>query len=140
LQFNQFIAIEAGYISFGQSSANTSYNFFPVNEKDSFAGFDVLVKGILPVNNKFNLFVKLGTADMNDKGSDSGSGLPTETGTTSTWTPLVGLGASYSINEHVSFSLQDMYSGQTSYHANNLDMEMPALNAILAGVSFKFNA
>ena len=139
LQFSKYLAVEAGYISFGQSSANTTYNSVPLDAKDSFAGFDVLLKGILPISNKFNLFAKLGTADMNNKSSASIIDYRSFTETGTTWTPLVGIGTSYAINQYISLNLEDMYSVKTTYHVNNSSVDMPGLNAILAGVNFKYN-
>ena len=138
-QFNRYIAIEAGYISFGEANANTTVSIyeFPITAQDSFGGLDIMAKGILPLANHISIFGKVGAADMNDNFTASGAFYRSETGIT--WTPLIGLGLSYQANRNLSLNLQDYYSISTDYQKDGYDLTMPALNAILVGVSCKIN-
>lgn len=136
-QYNQYVAVELGYLSFGQAKSNTSYNGIPLTVKSSFGGFDAVLKGILPVNSAFNLFAKAGAVDMHAHPSVSGPAAPfLTTKSQSTWMPLIGAGAAYNVNSNVALTVQDDYAFRT--HGKN-GFIMPAANDVLAGVSYKFN-
>lgn len=138
-QFNKYLAVEAGYISFGQSKANT-YNTSSqaVKATDTFGGFDAAVKGILPINNQFDVFAKAGAVDMHDDLDVTGAGTTTKA-TGHSWAPLLGIGTSYNINKNVALTAQDDYAFKTTYKYQGQNTRMPSGNAILAGVSYKFN-
>ncbi|OGT33968.1 MAG: hypothetical protein A3C44_07915 [Gammaproteobacteria bacterium RIFCSPHIGHO2_02_FULL_39_13] len=136
-QFNRYLAIEAGYISFGQAKANYGTTGTLTS---ALAGFDADVKGILPISNQFDLFAKAGAVDMHE----SLSGEPqANKANGSAWTPMFGLGTSYNVNHNVALNLQDIYALKTSYSKtiNGVSgtVHVPAGNAVLAGVSYKFS-
>ena len=133
-QFNKNIGIEEGYISFGTARANTTFS----SQKDTFGGFDAMLKGILPVNNRCGFLIKIGAADMNDDGSATVVGVSGQ-GDGSTWTPLFGLGTFYEFTPGFTVNLQDIYSVKTNYTKDNLNLAIPDLNALMLGLSYKFS-
>ena len=133
-QFNKNIGIEAGYISFGTSRANTTYS----SMKDTFGGFDAMLKGILPVNDRCGFLIKIGAADINDDGSAT-VGSVSGQGNGSAWTPLLGLGTFYEFTRGFTVNLQDIYSVKTNYTKDNLNLAIPDLNALMLGLSYKFS-
>jgi opacity protein-like surface antigen len=108
VMFNQFIGIEASYLRYGQLSS--TYN--DGNEvKEYLAGPAADLKGVLPFQNGFNIFGKLGVADLtlhsnvSDDDGVSKSGLD------------FALGAGYYFTPNVEMTLQ--YSGTSlSGYAN----------------------
>ncbi|PIZ03777.1 MAG: hypothetical protein COY58_07575 [Gammaproteobacteria bacterium CG_4_10_14_0_8_um_filter_38_16] len=133
-QFNQYVAVEGGYSQFGQGKAS-----FPGGEtyKTTLRGFGADVKGILPINDQFNVFAKAGAVDMHENTDQSGATIGKLTG--SAWTPMLGLGTSYNINHNVALTLQDVYTFRTNFTKSGAKVNIPYTNDILAGVSYKFN-
>ena len=137
-QFNKYLALEAGYMNFGQSKATASVAGVTATETNTFGGFDAAVKGILPVTSQFNLFGKVGTVDMHDDADLSVAGTSARAHG-STWVPMLGVGTSFNVTDHVALNVQDDYAFRTNYKYKGVHTFMPAANAILAGVSYKFN-
>lgn len=137
-QFNQYLALEAGYISFGQAKANTAINNTPVTASDTLGGFDANVKGIMPINSKFNVFAKFGVVNMHDD-EDVSNNQASLNAHGDSWSPLLGAGAAYNINKNIALTVQDAYALKTTYKKDGVNIDMPAANAVLAGMSFKFN-
>lgn len=139
-QFNQYVAVEAGYLDFGGDKATGTISGNPVTQKDTFGGFNIAVKGILPINRQFDLFGKAGLIDMHWHETDSSStSLLNGAGSTNKLVPLLGIGAAYNINSNVALTLQDVYSFKSKFHKDGNPVTMPSANAILTGVSYKFN-
>ena len=86
-QFNKFIAAEVGYISLPQFRNNNSTVI-----KDGYV-IDLAVKGIIPVNDKLQLYGKLGVGDST---AHYGNGL----GSHDEIVPVYALGASYALNNN----------------------------------------
>ncbi|HLB56845.1 MAG TPA: outer membrane beta-barrel protein [Coxiellaceae bacterium] len=135
-QFNRYLALEAGYISFGQSKATST---LPATMTNTFGGFDAAAKGILPINNQFNVFAKAGVVDMHENVNLSSGSVSANIGNGNSWAPLLGVGTAYNINKNVALTVQDDYAFQTHYKKSGTTYLMPSANAILGGVSFKFN-
>lgn len=134
-QFNQYLAVEAGYTSFGEAKATLG----SMSLTTSLGGFGADVKGIYPINSQFDVFAKAGAIDMHEtlEGRDSGVTIGKVTG--NAWTPMLGLGTSYNINNHVALNLQDVYAFRTNFKKNGATHSMFAANAVLLGASYKFN-
>lgn len=139
-QFNRYFAVEAGYLDFGGDKVTGTYNGNSLTQKDTFGGFNATLKGILPINNQFNVFAKAGMIDMHwhESGSNS-TNILNGVGSVSKLVPLLSIGAAYNVNSNVALTLQDAYSFKTKFHKDGNPVTMPAANAILAGVSYKFN-
>ena len=101
---NPNFAVEAGYIDFGKAKYSASYT---VGQTAGTAdgtvkagGIDLAALGILPVTDNFSVFGKAGVVAAHVKSSISATGGATSTGDTSSnrFAPLVGLGATYKLN------------------------------------------
>ena len=58
---------------------------------------------------------------------------------TNSWTALLALGCSYNLNSNVALTLQDYYAFRSHFHRAGVKYTMDSANAVLAGVSYKFN-
>lgn len=121
-QFNPYFALETSYIDFGR--VKSTYQNQNITEK--LHGFGIDAKGIYPVNQKINVFGTAGMMDMTDQASGAASGK------NRAWTPTLGAGASYAVTKSIAVTGQDVYAFKKSGYT-------PAANALLAGVSYKFN-
>src|SRR3990167_109154 len=67
-QFNSYFALESGYTQFADVNANSPIagGTLAVMNKDNY-GIDLLAKGILPINQKFNVFAKAGMMRLHTK-------------------------------------------------------------------------
>lgn len=137
-QFNKYLALEAGYMTFGKTKVNTTIGGIAANETDSFGGFDAAAKVIAPISSQFNLFAKAGAVDMHDDADLSVVGR-TIRAHGSTWVPMLGLGTSYNVSNNVALTVQDDYAFRTNYTHQGVKTFMPAANDVLAGLSYKFN-
>ena len=142
-QFNPYVALEAGYMTFGQAKVSvTPTSGAGFTNTVSFGGFDGVVKGMLPIGNAFSLFAKAGAIDMHATGVLTHSAAGYTLGGThahgNTWMPLAGAGAAYNVNSNVAVTVEDDYAFQTRFTQNNVRTTMPGANDILAGVSYKF--
>lgn len=139
-QFNRYVALEGGYINFG----NTKATYNGVNSGSittNLGGFGLDAKGILPVSSKFDVFAKAGALDMHE--TMQGKNGITGKVTGSHWTPDFGAGVDYNVNHNVAVSVQDIYALKTSFNATtdgvSHSVNVPSANAVLAGLSYKFN-
>ncbi|MBF7052204.1 outer membrane beta-barrel protein [Halomonas sp. KAO] len=93
-QFNPNFAIEAGYVDFGEFTANE--NGGSAKAKLSVDGFSAALVGKLPIQNGFSIFGKLGMiawdADLNES-DNTGSSSYGRDGSD----PLFGIGAEYEV-------------------------------------------
>lgn len=122
-QFNQYLAVEGGYIHFNgikvqQAGSATNANLY---------GLDLVVKGILPINDQFNVFAKVGAMRLDGKLSST-----TAQSAKSKIVPVFGVGAAYNINKQVAVDVQGLY---TTAAKNSFRQTA----TVLAGVSYKFS-
>ncbi len=129
-QFNQYLALEAGYTRFsgikiGINSANVDTHL---------QGVDLLAKGIYPINDQFNVFAKAGAMDMFRKTTATGLGTLFHQ---SRIVPEFGIGTSYNLTHHVALTLQGITTLAMKGPKNGSGT-MPATYAGYAGVTYKF--
>lgn len=104
-QLNQNLAVELGYLQLANQNVKGLVGVNSVKVKQH--AFDVAAKGILPINDKFNAYAKLGVAYLTT--TAKGTSTPvflykTASGTSDThhnWAPEVGLGVSYNFTPNV---------------------------------------
>lgn len=103
-QFNQNVAVEGGYIDLGKGKYSATFTGGTGTANAKASGVNVAVLGILPINEAFSAFAKLGVIDAKVKtdvsatgpgGSASASASSTKLKTT--W----GIGASYQFSKQV---------------------------------------
>ena len=121
-QFNQYFAVESGYTSFH------SFNV-PQGTIRTY-GIDLLAKGILPINEQFNVFAKAGAMNLYTKQINTATTLANH----SRIVPEFGVGTSYNVNSNVALTLE----GLTTLKMTGSNA-MPATYVGLAGMSYKFN-
>jgi OOP family OmpA-OmpF porin len=135
-QFNQYVAVEGGYTSFGHVKAN----FDNSNSlTTTLGGFGVDAKGILPINPKLSVFGKAGAIDMHESFDTASGEVSSAKNTGNAWTADFGAGVAYNFTHQIAFTAQDIYALKTSENTNNGTANIPAANAVLAGASYKFN-
>lgn len=117
-QFTPYVALETSFIDFGHATIQ------PGDVKEKLYGFGIDAKGIYPVNNKVDVFGTAGVIRMDASGNGD---------TVHAWTPSLGAGAAYHVMKNVDLTAQDVYAFK------NGDKNIPAANALLAGVGYKFN-
>ncbi len=104
-QFDQNWAAEFGYTKFSNVKAKFDYPYFTGTQTLKEHAFDLVAKGILPLQNGFNMYGKLGAAliSMDPSGSATVDGV-TASGTGDTQNkvyPTFGVGVSYDITPNV---------------------------------------
>lgn len=134
-QFNQYIAVEAGYMQLPY--AKLTQNSTSGNVKLKTSAITADVKGILPVSQQFDLFAKAGLAFESQSLSSSNAGVTTVTTSDNhRIAPLFGLGVDYNINQNWSVGLQGIATLKTGHAANG--NYYPATYTGLVGVTYKF--
>ncbi len=131
-QFNQYIALEGGYIQF----ANVEVKQDSVgNVKLHTNAVDLALKGIYPINQRFDVFGKAGLAYMSHSVAGTANGGSTVTVSIKNHqiAPLFGLGAAYNITRKVAVDVQ----GITTLKSGD-DGEYPATYTGLVGLTYKF--
>lgn len=132
-RFNQYLAAEVGYIDFGKAKYKASYTGGSANGSLKAGGFDAVALVSLPVNDQFSVFGKAGIVAASVKSS-----LPAVAGashTESVISPLVGLGATYKLSEHLDLRADYDYVsglGKTS-KTGKMDSNMVSM-----GVAYNF--
>ena len=103
-QFNKNFALEGGYVDLGKANYSTTFTGGSAKAEAKSAGINIAAVGILPVNESFSVFGKLGViyAKVDVAASATGTTSTAFTSANSTdFKPNVGVGASYQINKDV---------------------------------------
>lgn len=137
-QFNQNWAVEGGYVDLGEFKYHASYTGGAANAKAKADGWNIDVVGILPINDQFSVFGKLGFIDAKVKidasatgpgGSASGSADDT------CWKGTWGVGATYNFSKTIGIRAEwerfDKLGDKGSTGESNV-------NLLSVGLSFKF--
>lgn len=108
-QYSQNFAVEGGYINLGEATYSASYTGGSANAKAEASGLNIAAVGILPINQSFSVFGKLGLIDAKVKvsanatgpgGSASGSASSTD------WRPYFGAGGTYNVNKQLGIRIE----------------------------------
>jgi len=130
-QFNQYIAVEGGYIQFADLKARATANSDSLTITTD--AVDLAVKGIYPINDQFSVFGKAGAAYLSHKGVLTANSMTiTVRDSEHRIVPLLGVGASYSITQNWAVDVQ----GITTIKSGD---NFPATYTGLAGVTYKFS-
>jgi OOP family OmpA-OmpF porin len=114
--FTQNWAVEGGYADFG--SGDNNVNGTGIRLKPT--AFYVAGKGIIPLNDAFSLFGKLGASRNHSE--LTGTGLAQGLSQTSNRTSLyAGIGAQYNLNKNVAFTLEYENFGKIGDSGSKLD-------------------
>lgn len=123
-KFNKYFALEGGYTALPNVTIGNSDL-----TKDNWL-VDVAAKGIIPINQRFNIYGKVGIARVSTKYNaiealDSNQ----PNGVKHRFTPLYGAGAGINISRHTAFTLE--------YEMTPKSGPVPATQSFLVGFQFK---
>ncbi|MEW6993207.1 porin family protein [Colwelliaceae bacterium MEBiC 14330] len=108
-QFNEYIAIEAGYHNYGKAKDNYIDEFDDtINEKISSSAVSFGIKGSLSISDHFSIFARTGMAKWDFKASVTDSSMPGEVEKLkeSDKDIYYGIGAEYRFNETISLGVE----------------------------------
>jgi OOP family OmpA-OmpF porin len=102
-RFNDYVAVEAGYIDFGKAKYHATYAGGTASGDLKAGGIDLAALISAPIGDGFSIFGKIGVVDAKVKANLS-STLAGADGSSSTTVvrPLVGIGGSYQLTPQVS--------------------------------------
>lgn len=135
-QLTPNIALEGGFIDLGELTANansdgTGFLFAPgpVNFKVAVDGLFFDVKGLLPLNEQFSLYGKLGLLKWSEEGtlSDSTGSLSGDDDGTDIF---FGVGASFNINHNISIN--------ADYSRYKVDEDEDNVDVLSVGIQYGF--
>ncbi len=135
-QFNENFAVEGGYIDFGKFAYSSTFTGGSGNFDYKLTGFNVAAIGILPINDAFSVFGKLGAINAKVDASSSISivGIPVSiTGQATKLVPSWGLGATYNLNKQFAVRAEFEQFGKVGDEPSKGN-----INLASAGVVFKF--
>ncbi len=154
-EFSPNLAIEGGYVDLGKTTYSATYKssdttwlspFSPattstgtITRTNKVTGWNVGGLGIIPINNSFSVFAKLGLANMKLKKSNSGTGFfaTTSESTDTKIEPYYGIGASFYPSRDHSLGIRAEWERFSK--AGNLDQDGTADATLMTvGVSSKF--
>lgn len=137
-QFNPNIAIEGGYIDLGNTKYSASFTGGNASANSKAAGLNIAALGILPINESFSVFGKLGmiNAKVETTVSANGPGGAASASASSTnWKPNYGFGATYNVNKQ--FGIRAEYEQFSKLGDANKTGEAD-VNLLSVGLSYKF--
>ena len=100
-QLNKNFAVELGYADLGKVTGSGLVLGIPATAEVKATAWDVVAVGLLPLNNNFTLFGKLGAASWNVDASVSALGSTLPVGSASGTDLTYGLGAQYDFSPAV---------------------------------------
>jgi len=103
-RLNQYLALEAGYIDFGQADYKASYTGGSARGDLKAGGVDVAALASVPLNDSFSVFAKAGVVFAHVKSSLSAgapASLASSDSTSNVVRPLLGIGANYKLTQNV---------------------------------------
>jgi OOP family OmpA-OmpF porin len=137
-QFNPYVAIEGGYVDLGKSGYSASVTGAAVQSDVKASGLAIAALGILPINESFSLFGKLGLINAAveieataSAGGSSASSSISATKIKGNW----GLGAAYNVNKQLALRVE--YERFMKLGDANSTGEVD-VNLLSAGIAFKF--
>ncbi|MDE2585366.1 MAG: outer membrane beta-barrel protein [Betaproteobacteria bacterium] len=108
-QFNQYFAVEGGYVNLGEAKYSASFTGGNGKATAKVDGWNIDAVGILPLNDQFSLFGKLGTFAAHTKVDASASGpggAASVSDSANNWSTHYGVGASYAFTKSVAVRVE----------------------------------
>jgi len=110
-QFDPNFAVEGGYVDLGKTNYLATYTLTPLfgtatrtssTREVRMTGWNISGVGILPIDERFSLFGKLGMIRTQVKTTDSGAGFVTGGNYTHhKWRPTYGIGGKFAFNQNI---------------------------------------
>lgn len=137
-QYNKNFAVEGGYIDLGKAKYSASFAGGSADASVKASGWNISAVGILPINDSFSVFGKVGAIDGKVKIDVSASGPGgTASGSESAtkWKTLWGAGATYNISKQIGVRFE--YEKFNNLGDDDTTGE-DDVDLVSAGVVFKF--
>jgi len=137
-QFNQYFAVEGGYVDLGKGTYSASFTGGSAHADAKASGVNIAAVGILPLGESFSLFGKLGFIDAKVETSVSANGPGgSASGSVSStkWKNNWGVGATYNVNKQLGVRVE--YEQFNKLGDSNTTGEAD-VNLLSAGVVYKF--
>lgn len=137
-RFSPNFALEAGYIDFGKVDYHASYNGGTANGSLKAGGVDLAGLALLPLNDSFTVFGKLGLVAAKVDSSLTASApasLASGSESVHVYDPLVGVGALYKISDNVDLRADYDYVGNLGKSAKTGKMNA---NMLSLGIAYNF--
>lgn len=103
-QFNPNWAVEGGYVDLGKTTYSATYTGGAATVSAKATGWNVAAVGMLPIDNAFALFGKLGViygkVEVNASATGPG-GAASASDSAAKWKPNYGIGATYNFNKNM---------------------------------------
>jgi OOP family OmpA-OmpF porin len=134
-RFNPYLALEVGYIDFGKADYQAAYSGGSAQGSLKAGGVDMAALLLLPLNDSFSVFGKLGVVDATVKANlQAGAPAASATGDTSVNSvrPLLGLGATYKLTDNVDLRADYDYVSAlgSSSKTGTMDINMFSMGAV----------
>lgn len=126
-QFNEYFALEGGYVDGGTASETFTIDGVDVDFDVEVTGFDVLLKGILPLSESFHAFAEAGMIFWDADLSATSGGL-TESESDSGEDLAYGAGFGFNMGDNAAVRLEYVF-----YDVSEADVE-----AFMASLLWKF--
>jgi len=124
-QLNEVLAVEGGYISFGEMDGPiVPSTFGNISTSVEPTGLEVAAVGNFPINSQFSLFGKVGLLAWDFKANASLPGISASDSTTGT-DVFFGLGAQYEISANLA-----VRGSWESYSMDEADIDFLSLSAV----------
>lgn len=137
-QFNQNFALEGGYVDLGKASYSANYTGGSATANVEASGLNVSALGIMPINESFSVFGKLGVirakVEENGIATDTG-GSASGSASSTDWKPNFGIGGTYNINTQLGIRAEYERFNQLGDSDTTGEADVDLLSA---GVVYKF--
>ncbi len=137
-QFNPYFAVEGGYIDLGKAKYSASATGGTYKQEGNASGFNIAAVGILPINESFSLFGKLGVIDAKVEGSARGTGGAVNLNGSANATkikPTYGIGATYNVSKQLGIRVE--YELFSKLGDSNKTGEAD-VSVVSVGIAYKF--
>lgn len=137
-QFNQNFTVEGGYVDLGKAKYSASYTGGNAAADAKASGINIAAIGILPINESFSVFGKLGLINAKVEISASATGpggSASGTASATKWKPNFGIGGTYNINKQVGIRAEIERFSKLGDSDNTGESNVDMLSA---GVMYKF--
>jgi OmpA-OmpF porin, OOP family len=134
-QFNSYFALEAGYLG-ADGMKISDPNGLPIDENLDMRAVDLLVKGILPINDRVNIYGKVGAASVRATTSYDIRWMTIDTpalvtSQTTETKPVIGVGVSWDITPHLPLDISWL-------HIAKAGGDIPSADFVLVGLGYHF--
>lgn len=138
-RYNQNLALEVGYANLGKAKYSATGTFAgaptAANAEIKADGWTIAAIGILPINNAFSIFGKIGTIDATVKGSATatvGTGFGSSSSKSTKWKGNYGIGADYNFTPAIGVRAEyEVFSKLGDDNVGKSDVDMLSIGLVV---------